>query len=202
MKILKKINKGLILTIIVLLALTIYLVGVEKRRNADKVDIQKACEEFISFTDKYLVLPKEMQTLTEPISEGKVEAYENEMKIELEKLMISNEEAVKMQYQYLVANLERGYSSGEIKNKYERKIIKISNYEFEGDQVTVTFRSKVETSTKYLNEENEEQENQNSFEISSEEIILQKVEGEWKVVYSNLQFNDYDRFYEDTMVMY
>lgn len=202
MKILKKINKGLILTIIVLVALTIYLVGVEKQRKADKADIQKACEEFISFTDKYLVLPKEIQTLTEQIPESKIKEYETEMKTELENLMISNEEAVKIQNKFLIANLESGYTSEEIRNKYERKIIKISNYEFEGDQVTVTFRSKVETSTKYLNEENEEQENKNSFETSSEEIILQKVDDKWKVVYSNLQFNDYDRFYEDSMVMY
>ena len=33
MKILRKINKGLILTIIVLLALTVYLVNIEKQRK-------------------------------------------------------------------------------------------------------------------------------------------------------------------------
>ena len=175
MKILKKINKGLILTIIVLVALTIYLVGVEKQRKADKADIQKACEEFISFTDKYLVLPKEIQALTEPIPESKIKEYETEMKTELENLMISNEEAVKIQNKFLIANLESGYTSEEIRNKYERKIIKISNYEFEGDQVTVTFRSKVETSTKYLNEENEEQEeNLPKIELNKKEIKSQK----------------------------
>ena len=47
MKVLKKINKGLILTIIVLAALLIYISGVEKQRNADKPDIRKACEDFI-----------------------------------------------------------------------------------------------------------------------------------------------------------
>lgn len=64
MKIWKKINKGFLLTLIVLLALIIYLVGVEEQRKEDKTNIQKVTEEFIEFTDKYTVLPEEMQTLT------------------------------------------------------------------------------------------------------------------------------------------
>lgn len=202
MKIWKKINKGFLLTLIVLLALIIYLVGVEEQRKEDKTNIQKATEEFTEFTDKYTVLPEEMQTLTEKISKEKVEKYETEMKTKLEDLMISNEEAVKIQNQILVSNLENGYSQGEIKSKQERKITKITSYEFDGDQVTVTFNSKLETNTKYLNEENEEQERKKSLDIIGEEVVLQKVDGEWKIVYSNLRYEDYGNYYEDTMVDY
>lgn len=202
MKIWKKINKGFLLTLIVLLALIIYLVGVEEQRKEDKTNIQKATEEFIEFTDKYTVLPEEMQTLTEKISKEKVEKYETEMKTKLEDLMISNEEAVKIQNQILVSNLENGYSQGEIKSKQERKITKITSYEFDGDQVTVTFNSKLETNTKYLNEEKEEQERKKSLDIIGEEVVLQKVDGEWKIVYSNLRYEDYGNYYEDTMVVY
>ncbi len=202
MRILKKINKGLILTLIVLLVLTIYLSNVEKQRIAEKEDIKKACEEFISSTDKYSVLPKEMQTLTEEVSKSKLDDYKKEMKTELQKLMIQNEESVKIQHQVLSSNLDNGYTSKEIRSELERKIIKISNYAFEGDQVTVTFKSKVETSTKYLNEENKEQERQDSFDESNDEIVLQKVDGKWKIVYSNLQYSNNGYYYEDSMVMY
>lgn len=199
MKILRKINKGLILTIIVLLALTVYLANVEKQRKEDKEDIKKACEEFISFTDKYSVLPEDMQKLTEQVLESKIEEYKKEMKIELEKLMIDNEEAVKLQYQNLEFCLDEGYRNPEgIRSKLERKITKISNYEFEGNQVTVTFKAKVKTTTKNLNEE---QESQNSFDTDGDEILLQKVDGKWKIVYSNLQY-DNGYYYKDTMVIY
>lgn len=202
MRILRKINKGLILTIIVLSVLTLYLANVEKQRKEDKEDIKKACEEFINFTDKYSVLPEDMQRLTEPVLESKVEEYKKEMKTELEKLMIDNEEAVKLQYQNLEFCLDEGYNnSEEIKSKLERKITKISSYEFEGSQVTVTFKAKVKTATKYLNEENEEQERQNSFDTDGDEILLQKVDGKWKIVYSNLQY-DNGYYYKDTMVIY
>ena len=202
MKFLKKINKGLVLTIIVLLVLIVYLVNVENQRKADKEEIQKTCEEFISFTDKYSVLPENMQQFSETISESKLEEYKKEMKIELEKLMIQNEEAVKLQYQILESNLEAGYNFEEIRTKSERKITKISSYEFEGDQVTVTFKARMKITSKYLNEENEEQENQKSIDTESDEIILQKIDGKWKVVYSNLRYDTNKYYFEDSIVIY
>ena len=61
MKVLKKINKGLILTIIVVVVLVIYLIGVEKQRDSDKTEIKNTCQEFLGFIDRYTVLPEENQ---------------------------------------------------------------------------------------------------------------------------------------------
>ena len=55
MKIWKKINKGLLLTIIVLIVLIIYLKGVEKQREADKTAIKTSCEEYINLIDNLMV---------------------------------------------------------------------------------------------------------------------------------------------------
>lgn len=209
----KKINKGLILTIIVLVGLTAYLANVERQRKEDKEDIKKACEEYISFADKYSVLPENLQilietveensqTLSEGMEEKKIEEYKKEMKTELEKLMVPNEEIIKIQSTALENILERT-NPREVTSKIERKITKISSYEFEGDQVTVTFDSMVKTVTKYLDEQNEEQEKQDSFNTENDEIILQKLDGKWKIVYSNLNYrNNYDYYVEDTMGMY
>ena len=35
---------------------------------------------------------------------------------------------------------------------------------------------------KYLNEENEEQESQKTFDTDGDEILLQKVDGKWKII--------------------
>ena len=121
MKVLKKINKGLILTIIVLAALLIYISGVEKQRNADKPDIRKACEDFILLTDKYVVLPEDMQK--SEVSEEKVNEYVNQMKSDVEKVMISNTEAVKIQKQVIENNLRNGYDALDVRIKMSRKII-------------------------------------------------------------------------------
>ena len=93
----------------------IYISGVEKQRNADKPDIRKACEEFISLTDKYVVLPEDMQK--SEVSEEKVNEYVNQMKSDVEKVMISNTEAVKIQEQVIENNLRNGYNALDVRSK-------------------------------------------------------------------------------------
>ena len=197
MKVLKKINKGLILTIIVLAALLIYISGVEKQRNADKPDIRKACEDFILLTDKYVVLPEDMQK--SEVSEEKVNEYVNQMKSDVEKVMISNTEAVKIQKQVIENNLRNGYDALDVRIKMSRKIKKINGYEFDGNQVTVKLKDQVEIVTKVFDEIESTKETE-TFEASSDEIILQKVDGKWKIVYSNLQFDGSNRYYSDDII--
>lgn len=184
MKIWKKINKGLLLTIIVLIVLIIYLKGVEKQREADKTAIKTSCEEYINLIDNLMVLPEDMQNLSE----------ENEQKIqdninnELKKVMIENEDAIELQSQYVLEIVKQSNDNKIITN-CKKNIDKISKYEFDGDQVVVKFSSNLETSYKHVNTEtNEEEEKQNIQSTSGDEITLQKVDGKWKIVYSYLDY--------------
>ncbi len=197
MKVLKKINKGLILTIIVLAALLIYISSIEKQRNSDKPDIRKACEEFIALTDKYVVLPEDMQK--SEVSEEKVNEYVNQMKSDVEKVMISNTETVKIQKQVIENNLRDSYNALDVRSKVSRKIKKINGYEFDGNQVTVKLKDQVEIVTKVFDEIESTKETE-TFEASSDEIILQKIDGKWKIVYSNLQFDGSNRYYSDDII--
>ena len=197
MKVLKKINKGLILTIIVLAALLIYISSIEKQRNSDKPDIRKACEDFILLTDKYVVLPEDMQK--SEVSEEKVNEYVNQMKSDVEKVMISNTEAVKIQKQVIENNLRNGYDALDVRIKMSRKIKKINGYEFDGNQVTVKLKDQVEIVTKVFDEIDSTKETE-TFDASNDEIILQKIDGKWKIVYSNLQFDGSNRYYSDDII--
>ena len=197
MKVLKKINKGLILTIIVLAALLIYISSIEKQRNSDKPDIRKACEDFILLTDKYVVLPEDMQK--SEVSEEKVNEYVNQMKSDVEKVMISNTEAVKIQKQVIENNLRDSYNALDVRSKVSRKIKKINGYEFDGNQVTVKLKDQVEIVTKVFDEIDSTKETE-TFDASNDEIILQKVDGKWKIVYSNLQFDGSNRYYGDDII--
>ena len=184
----KKINKGFILTLIVLVALTLYILKVEMQRNADKEEIQKVYEEFIDFTDKYSVLPENLQTLSESKNESEIEEYKKKMKADLKKLMIDNEEAVNLQYDKLESVLTSGYNKLEVRTSQERRINKITTYRFNGNKVDVKFEGTVERKVKFYNG-TEEQTETKSFETALDEVVLQKVDGEWKVKYSNLHFS-------------
>ena len=205
MKILKKINKGLLLTIVVIAILVIYLTNLEKQREADKTDIKKSCEDFIAFTDEYVVLPEDMQTYTGEISKEDKEKTEIQLKDALKEQMVDNDKAIEIQYEYLLDKLENGYKTEtEVKTKNKRTMTKISNYEFDGKQVTVTLRTSTETTYKYKDEfTGEEKERKNTITSPSDEIVLQKVEGKWKIVYSYLQFdvgnNSYNEYDSDSL---
>lgn len=80
MKLLKKINKGVVLTVIVLLVLIIYIVTLEIKRNSEKPNIEEACKDYIELINKYAVLPENTQKLyyNEQISsEEKTKAEED-----------------------------------------------------------------------------------------------------------------------------
>ena len=198
MKVLKKINKGLILTILVLIVLVIYFSNLEKQRASDKTDIKKACESFIELTDKYSVLPEELQTLKGEVPEDKVKEYTNQMKKDLTEIMIDNQESVNIQQKILEESLRNGYSEGQIRTNWSRKIQKVSSYQFEKNQVTVSLKDNIEETIK-TSDGIEEYNKNNEFEASKDEIVLQKVNGKWKVVYANLLFDDNTSYYYDGM---
>ena len=198
MKVLKKINKGLILTILVLIVLVIYFSNLEKQRASDKTDIKKACESFIELTDKYSVLPEELQTLKGEVPEDKVKEYTNQMKKDLTEIMIDNQESVNIQQKILEESLRNGYSEGQVRTNWSRKIQKVSSYQFEKNQVTVSLKYNIEETIK-TSDGIEEYNKNNKFEASKDEIVLQKVNGKWKVVYANLLFDDNTSYYYDGM---
>lgn len=205
MKVFRKINKGLLLTIIVIAVLVIYLANLEKQREADKVDIKKSCEDFIALTDEFVVLPEDMQTYTSEISKENEEKIETQLKEALKKQMVDNDKAIDIQYEYLVDKLQDGYGTeNEVKTGNKRIITKISGYEFDGNQVTVTLKTSTETTYKYKEDfKGEEKERKDTNTSTNDEIVLQKVDGKWKVVYSYLQFdvgnNHYDTYNSDSL---
>ena len=204
MKILKKINKGLILTIIVVAVLVMYLTNLEKQRESDKADIRKACEDFIALTDEYVVLPEDMQTYTGEISKENKEKIETQLKDALKTKMVDNDKAIEIQYKYLIDKLQSGYQTeGEVKTKNKRTITKISSYEFDGNQVTVELNTSLDTTYKYIDKyTRDKKERKDTNTYSGDEIILKKVDGQWKVVYSHLQFevgNNYYNTYESEL---
>ncbi len=189
MRLLRKINKGLILTIIVLVLLVTYCICVEKQRNADKTEIKKVCEKFINLADKYVVAPEKMQNTSQELSSANEEEIQKNLNNELKEIMINNPEAIEIQSSTIMEALKNGYTDKKMKIKNERTITKISNYEFDGNQVEVTFNSTLNVAYKYI-DNGSEKEKTNTFNNSSELITLQKVDGKWKVVYSNLNYYD------------
>lgn len=199
MKFLKKINKGLVLTIIVIVLLVIYLVNIEVKRSAEKPNIEKIAKEYIELVDKYAVLPEEYQKIYSKIKNDD-EANEIDEKLdkaieeqlskfdeELKTKMVDNKTAKEQQKNIIESIIS---SNNDLKKnvmtKYDREIKKIKKYEFDEDQVTVTFDSNLENETKYM-EGKKEKTKKNTQKFEDESITLKYENGTWKVVYADLR---------------
>ena len=205
MKWLRKINKGFILTVIVLAILITYLISVEVTRNAEKPNIESACKEYIELMNKYSIIPEENQKVYDEMSlskeeqaklksdiNNKIESQMNKLEEELNKKMIDNEIAVDMQRKRLEEYVKSENNIFlNVITKFDRQITKIKKFVYDENQVTVTFSSKVEEEIKYLGSDEKEMTKVQNFDNPEETITLQYVDGKWKVVYADLQYNNY-----------
>lgn len=206
MKFLRKINKGVALTIIVLFILIIYIVSVEAARSASKPEIEKACKEYIAMINNYAVLPEEAQKLYNPITLSKEESDEvsaqtkkaietqiDKIQTDLAKKVIDNDLAVKMQKDRIKEFLEsENNGTKAFTTKFNKEINKIKKFKFDDDQVTITFSSNVEKEIKYFDSvEEKELSKKGDFSPLEEIMTLQKINGTWKVIYADLQYQDY-----------
>lgn len=195
MKFIKKVNIGLVLAIIAIIAVTVHSVNLESERKSAKEDIKKSCEEFIDLTDKYYTLPSEYQVIGENSADVDLTNFYAEMEDELKNKTTSDGTA-NIQKTILTEYLKNQLvDTSKITVSFNREITKISSYNFEGNQVTVTFNSKITTKQKYndINLETgepSEKIRENTFEVQDESITLEEKDGIWKIVYANLQYQD------------
>ena len=194
MKFLKKINIGLVLTIIVLLAVVIYSINVENNRKNSKEDIKKVCENFIEISNKYSILPTEYQVIGEDGKNVDLSAYYSEIKNELNKIT-TNESATNIQKNIISDNLESQLlNTSSFITEFNKKIVKITSYSFDGNQVSVTFNTKTTVKQKYQDINSEtgepiEKVKESSFDNEDESITLERKDGNWKIVCGNLSYS-------------
>lgn len=188
MKFFRKINKGVILTILVLIALTIYLVGLESFRNSQKENIKKACEEYIELRNKYAMLPEEYRTVNKKISEQELNKHMETVKNDLRSKVISNDNVLNLEVKSIKNNLQNQIDTKEIITSYDKKVVDVKSYLFEGDQVIVVLNNFYEKEVETTLENNSDKKINNSSN-SQDTITLKKENNDWKVVYSNIMDN-------------
>lgn len=139
--------------------------------------------------DNLIILPEEMQGHSQNLTQEDENKIKENINNELKKVMIDNKDAIEIQEQFIFDNIKQSNRSKIITN-VDKTIDEISKYEFDGDQVVVTFSTEVKTEYKQMDlESNKEEEKENIQSTYGEEITLQKVDGIWKIVYSYLDYN-------------
>lgn len=190
---LKKMNKGVLLTILVLAILITYIVIVEVQRNSEKGLIKEVCEKYINFENIYTIVPKEYRTQNGKIaSNEKIEEYKSKAADELKKMMIKDENIYNQQKNIVEDKLKEQIESLDICLKKYSRSIKVKKYEFDGDQVVVTLENIIDLETVGLYDEqiniNDEKLNINKQTNKYEDTItLKRENGTWKIVFAEVE---------------
>lgn len=200
MRFLRKINIGLVLTIITILAIVIYLVNVENSRKGYKEEIKNVCDSYIGIVNKYAILPEDLQQIGLDSRNINLDNFYNDMEKELRDISVSDPSA-KIQKTILEDCVGKDLlDTSNIIVSYDKKIVKISSYDFDGNQVTVTFDSKITVKEKYIEinietGEQSEKVRENVYDCKGESITLEKKDDGWKIVYANLDYEIYNNQY-------
>src|SRR5690348_2362774 len=95
MKVLKKFNRGVIITTIVVLCVSIYLTGLSIAQNAEKPAIQKVIESYLKTYVGYNMLPQNYRTATPEIPKAQFDSYITKMESDIKSYFAPNDNSYK-----------------------------------------------------------------------------------------------------------
>ena len=198
MKVLKKINKGVLLSILVLIILITYIIIVEVRRIGEKDQIKEVCTKYIEFENKYSVMPNEYWSNKESINK---DDYKKEMANALKEIMIDNEKIYNQQKNIVEDKLEESLLDYNILVKKESKKLNFKSFNFDSDQVEVVIENVLEKETKIIPMDEpiniNEAVSDNKSEKYDDIITLKRENGVWKVVFADIEstLSENNRFF-------
>jgi hypothetical protein len=190
MKLVSKINRGLIATIIVLIAVIVYIVIVGVSQSVQKPEIKKACTDYIAMDIKYKLLPSDYIDVSQKVPQSLQDSIISDMKSDIKAKYIDNEQLVNTVIKEYQDNLESQFKNGANLQSLSRKIIKYNSINFDGDTVVASFNSMVdEKAISYVTDSSTgavtPSYKTNSSQVT-ENISFKKVDGKWKVIAANL----------------
>lgn len=194
MKVLKKINLGLVITIIAIVAIVIYSINVENSRKNAKEEIKKTCEEYIAVTNNYCILPEQYRVVNQNATEVDLNAISEQIKNEVGKYTISDKTAEIQKLNLIESVKNQLIDTSYVTTEYSRKIDRITDYKFVENQVTVTFNTSATIKQKYneIDEETgeiSERIKESALTNQGESMVLEIKDGKWKVVSTNFSYS-------------
>lgn len=185
MKLLKKINRGLIVTTVVLAAVVIYLVTLWIVQGKERPVVEETCQNYINTAVSYKMLPEKYRSETPDMKKEELDSYISSMTKDLKAFYTGNEQSFQHRIEQYKSDLESQAQGIGVVYKYQKNIKEFKDFTFDGDTVTVTILtdSVLDGPNIYVTGSPRE----NISAQTTDTITLQKEDDTWKVVYADLQ---------------
>lgn len=184
MKVLSRINRGVILTAVVLTAVITYLFVLSTIRSTDRPAIRELCAGYIQAAIQYTLLPERFRTDPASMTATVKEQYLLEMETALGPFYIKDEQIRKFNLDNQKSRLASQMRGVGVVFDYQKTIQKYQSFAYNKDLVTVT----VITHTVYDGPvmKNRSLGRQKAIGETSDTLVLKKEGGEWHIVYAVL----------------
>lgn len=179
MRILKKLNRGAIVTAVVILGIVAYLIGRGIYNKSQIPEIKKVCEQYVEVEVKYSMLPEKNRTVPATISTSELSSYIETMKKDISEYYPKDFE------NYSIKNLEyslKDQAKGvNVVYDYSKKV-QFSKIKFDGKSAIVS----LDNLTTFDGLSPETGARDKVVTTPSDTIILTNIDGKWYVTFSNL----------------
>lgn len=186
MKILRKLNRGAILSFFILVFLIVYLVILEFSHSAEIPKIKAQCEKYIGTEISYKMLPKQYRVEKPSITQSELDLYLANMEKDIKAFYPQNEQSSKFIIDNLKSSLLAQAEGDGVVYEYKKEILKYNDLLFDNDTVTVNFTTNSVYEGQNPNNLNLLAKSEKITSETEDMLILQKINGDWKIVYSNL----------------
>lgn len=173
----RKINRGVILTTLIALTVAIYLAALTAIHNTEKPKIEELCTKYIQTEISYRMLPQKYRIDNPQIPKDELDKYIADMTNDIKAYYLDNSQTSKFLIDTLKINIENQAKGSQIIYDYRKDILEFKDFTYKNGNVTIRIisNSTIENST-----------NNNVSQGTDDFITLQKIDNEWKVIYSNL----------------
>lgn len=180
----QKINRGILLTTVVLLAVIVYLIVLVAAQAGEKPHIEEACRRYVDLEIRYSMLPADVRSGDADMPEEKLEAYLLDMESVLAPQYIDNDRILELALERLRNSLTSQAEGWSVIQEYEKAITSFESFSFSGSEVTVIF--KTQTSIERTESTGAKTPSGRIAGETTDTMVLQKQGDDWRVVYATL----------------
>lgn len=191
MKWFSKINRGVILTVIVITGVVIYLVSLSISQSRSIPELKKLTEEYIQLDVKYAMLPEEYRNETPDITKDELDSFIQEMEEKLSVFYPDEEQYSEFAVKNIAAELTKQSKGQGVILSYEKEIVEFSNFVFKEDTVTVSVLTDTSIETTAQDDmapyERGKMADTGKIRYETDDILIfMRYKGEWKLIHAQI----------------
>lgn len=183
---LKKVNRGLILTLVVILAVSVYLIALNVAQNRQKPQIETVCRDYIALEIAWQRLPAEISLVDLPLSDEAQAEYFGELRTALAPYYIQDDQILDLAVQRIADTLRPQMTGGLVITSYEKTVTSFSEFQFDGQRVTVEVTS--QTAVEQVDPGRPDATPQRFAGSITDTLTLQREGDDWKLLNASLNF--------------